>query len=227
MAFKQYDKGYDVSATGQRDAPGARGRLYFPWPGPNFIKLWVTGVTIDFGLAGNTAQSRSTRSFFPHNSIPPTITVACIAPNQYQYGKTLEFVREQQQGAITSGDFGYLHIFGGGISNAGFTHKGVHDPIAAEGYVQTARRRHVAHEYAPEFTLAFIVSRMAAPFGADKVVPVKKLIDWHQIVNKIIKDDPNVGFAEDPDAHPRPTSDPPTVPDVPQAPGANGQIRPL
>lgn len=192
--FQAFDRGYDVTFFGTDDAPKPNARLHFPWPGDKFVSLWVIDVSIDFGLAGSTAQSRTTRSFFPHNSIPPVITVQCIAPNQFLYGKTLETIRSSHRNLDTA----CLHVFSGGIAPAGSHHKGQHDAVAAEGYVQNARRHHTKHEYAPEFTIEFTVSNMISPYK-DQTVDQKGLLDWHDITQKIIAQDKNSGFAEDPD----------------------------
>jgi hypothetical protein len=203
MPFQRYEYGYDVKAIGSDEPPRPTGWLEFPYPGGHRVNIWVIEVTISFGLAGTTAQSRHNRSFFPHNSIPPSINVHCIAPNQHIYGHTLEFIRSSQAGLDTS----YLYIKRGGISAAGYTHKGRHEPVAAEGYVQAASRHHERHTYSPEFDISYVVSRMASPFGPDTDVRPTVLKDWTAIVNTIMRE-PNTGFAEDPDSRPRPTTDP-------------------
>jgi hypothetical protein len=224
--FQPYDQGNDAVGWGTKPAPRPNARLYFPWSsgsGPH-IELWVTDVTVDFGLSGTTAQSAKQRSFFARNSIPPAFTVACQAPNQYIYGQTQEFFRSSQRGFS---DLAYLHIKAGGIKANNST-KGVHQNIGVEGYVQATRRRHERFVNAPAFTFGFVTAFMHAPF-TDTIYAPQAILTWKDVVEKIRANDPNAGFAVNPDARPvTPTADRDfDVPDVPpQTPGPNGELRP-
>lgn len=218
----EFGKGYDVIAHGTDDVPRPNGRFYNSWPDGSFEPLWVVDVTMDFGLQGRKVQSRSTRDHYAHNSIPPTVMVQCVAP-QFAYGRLLESIRISQRDLNTS----YLKIDGGGITHMGNHHKGTHRSISAEGYVQNAPRRHAKHEYVVEFSIGFVVAKMHSPF-ADTQVKQRVLLSWHDIVHDILAHDKRTGFADDPDANPRPgvgQGDP--VPDRPGlSPGPNGELRP-
>jgi hypothetical protein len=213
QAFQAYDQGKDAVGHGTADAPRWNARLYFPWndgSGPS-TNLWVYDVSMDFGLSGATAQSAKIRSFFAHNSNPPVITVQCQAPNQYVYGKTIEFMQDSQRGFS---DLAYLHIGGGGFP-ANNTTRGQHKAISAEGYVEAVRRRHDNQQRgAQDFTFSFVTAFMHQPFPDTAYDPPPQL-SWKDVVDKIIANDKNAGFAANPDNRPKVHNPDPALPDDP------------
>jgi hypothetical protein len=220
MAFLiPYDQGYDVTSHGTDDSPSPNGRIHFPGENGPSEPLWVIDVSMDFGLAGIIAQSRKTRSFFPHNSIPPTISVSCQTPNQLVYGRTVEFIRNHQLALDTA----FLAIPGKGITSAGYHHKGKHGSISAHGYVQAVRRRHVKFDHAPEFTFAFVVASFKYPEALrDTMVSPRQMKTWSEIVADTTN--PNAAFGE----AKRPQSDE-KAPDseTPDRPATNGPAIPI
>lgn len=200
VPFQPYDQGNEAVGWGIKESPGSNARLYFPWNdggGPS-VNLWVNNVEIDFGLSGTTAQSAKIRSFFAHNSNPPIFTVQCQAPNQYVYGKTIEFMRSSQRGFS---DLAYLHIRGGG-NKANNSTRGPHKDLSAEGYVETVARRHDNQQRgAQTFTFSFVTAFMHQPW-VDTAYDPPPILTWKDVVEKIIANDPNAGFAANPDARP-------------------------
>jgi hypothetical protein len=209
--FQPYDQGKDAVGHGHEESPNPNARLYFPWSngGGPFVNLWVYDVQTSFGLSGSTAQSSKSRSFFARNSIPPTFTIACQAPNQYVYGRITEFIRKSQRGFA---DLAYLHIEGGGLP-AGNHMRGPHKPLSAEGFVQNVRRRHAKFEIVPDFTFSFVTALMHSPWNDEAYEP-KEMLSWQDVVEKIKANDKNMGFAQDPDQRPTIHTPAPNVPDV-------------
>jgi len=206
------DKGYDVEHAGGSDV-GSNGYFKF---GTDQVPLWVSEFTTPFGLAGDTAQSVGTLTFFPRALDQTEFTFVCQAPNQKFYGQTVEIIRRAQKGFANLAEVwlnGYkLPVLRGG-----------HDAFNALGYVRTVQRRHERWVYAPEFTFTFIAADILKPTGwstAADLVKIRKLKSWQQIVEGIMAHDKNAGFASDPDQVP-PAANPPAS----NAPGS-GPIPP-
>lgn len=185
-----FGKGYDERVPLGRNK-GSNGFLMFA---NDKIPLWVSDVTVEFGLGGSTAQSSNTRTLFPRSLTQPEFRITCQSPNQVFYSQTQEFIRKCQRGFSNLTE---LFVNGGGT---GRFLKGYHKPINATGYIRTTTREHERFVYAPEFTFAFIVADLASPHGwGDDLVTVRKLKSWQAIVEGIMAHDQNAGFVNDPD----------------------------
>ncbi len=90
----------------------------------------------------------------------PSIQVEAQCMDQDHYGNLVEFVHQAQKKAVGNSDRTRLQIeiSGGGLPG-GHTMKGVHKPIAAQGYIPSIERAHKRFEYAPKFTFGFTVAQ--------------------------------------------------------------------
>src|SRR4051812_44921812 len=90
------NKGRDYTITSKRpDPPKQNGWLMYN--GQEF-GLWVFDVTTGFSMAGTTAQSARTRTFFAHNFQQPSISISVQFPSQKHSGDFAEFVRTTHLG---------------------------------------------------------------------------------------------------------------------------------
>jgi hypothetical protein len=207
-------QGYDYYAYHKRkDPPKPNGWLRY---NGDELPLWVFDVTTDFAMAGTTAQSRRTRTFFAHNFQQPAISVSVQLPSQAHLGKLAEFVRTTHLGMDSNTR---LEIIAGWPTTSQ-NMKGPHQNIVAEGYVKTIPREHMKQVWAPELTFQFIVEKMISPAGwADSPVTVRRLKSWHDIVAGIMANSKGRAFVDDPDAN-RP--DPSNQSATPGVPGTVG-----
>jgi hypothetical protein len=190
--FQSYNAGYDALSSGEGLPSGSNASLRFVGKAGEPLPLYVFDVTASFGLTGTTAQSRKTRSFFPHNSNPPQILVSCQAPNQYYYGWACEFIREHQQTLQEA----YLSIPPKGIAPANYHHRGKHQSLSGYGYVQTIRRRHERFVPAPEFTFTFVISKFESKRFNDHAVPAKQMMSWKDIIEAMQARDAKIAYGE-------------------------------
>lgn len=223
--YQQYNTGYDVTSSGDTFPAQSNASLRFVGKAGSPLPLYVFDVVASFGLTGTTAQSRTTRSFFPHNSNPPQIAISCQSPNQYYYGWACEFIREHQQTLQEA----YLSIPPNGTAHADYHHRGYHGSLSGYGYVQTIRRRHERFVVAPEFTFTFIVSKFESDRFNDHAVSAKRMKTWNDIIKELEKKQAaKDAYAQEVAAPPvdEPAEDN-EVPDRPPlAEGPNGELRP-
>ena len=183
------NQGYDVwGGVIQGTPPRWNGLLYYKSDSSAYQPLWVYEVKTGFSLSGTTAQSRSVRSFFPHNRVQQSVIVSCQCPNQLVYGQTVEWIRESQKKLSTSVQ---LTIF-----SKNMPVKGLGSPIHAEGYIKNVSRRHVRFEYAPELEFEFLVERVFSESSSDRGVKMRILNSWKDIIESQKKDG---AFRIDPD----------------------------
>lgn len=188
------NRGYDTNATKHATR---RPNGWLTYRGAE-VPLWVQEVTIDFSMSGQTAQSSRTRTFFAHNFQQPAFGINCQFPTQEAMAEVAQLVRRAHKGLESAM---FLEVLG----KRGPTHrnlKGASQNLAAEGYVLSFPREHMQHVYAPELTFGFTVERMISPHQwGDSPVKIRKLKSWHDIVESVMKHDPNAGFTADPDAN--------------------------
>lgn len=188
--------GYDTNASNRE---GIKPNGWITYRGVE-VELWVSEVTTGWQMAGTTAQSSRTRTYFAHNFRQPQFSVTSQFPSQDLMAKVAQLIRVSHKGldsALT------LEITSGSPVNAGNRNlKGVSKPIRAEGYVESFTRIHERHVYAPEVTFNFVIERIDSPGEwADSTVTIRKLKSWHDILEGVMRHDPNAGFVSDPDAN--------------------------
>lgn len=206
--FQRYDRGYQVSSP---DRPQTRARTnatllsgvnpQVDVTGSSRIDLWVTDNESDFGIAGQTAQSRMRRTFFPHNLSQTAYSITGQCPNQEEYGRLTEFVRSAQVSALTSQTLMRLIIPEAGLPG-GRTMKGRRKAIDAIGYVQAMPRSHERFVNAPSYTFSFIISRSLAGLFQDEAVRVNYIKSWSEIFENPhfqaqFIDDPDLSLHDD------------------------------
>lgn len=195
------------------------------------VYLWVNEVTANFELAGTMAQSKRKRSFFAHNFVQPSLTIAGQTPNSFQYNRLAMFIRQNQldatrleSGSVT--DFLRFVIWKKGAS-AKRGHRGAHRPIDIEGYVKTISAGAERFVNAPDYGFEFIITRANNFLGLqDEVILRTKLMSLTQIIKS--KD---YGFAFE--KAPKPinsdfgeTDGDFTIHPSPNTPGPGGEPRP-
>lgn len=172
------------------------GQYYFP--------LFISNVAIDFGISGSTAQAQLTRDFYPHHMTLPGFQLTGQCYDQTSYGMLCEFVHNAQrqafgQRANTNAPVIQLYVAGGVYPNAqgtlqppqttlGVTYngttnynqsvKGQHKPILCLGYIMTIPREHTTGEYAPIWTVSFMVSDMLAGPYQDNLGTTVQQSNW-------------------------------------------------
>lgn len=124
------------------------------------IGLWITGVHADFSMGGGFAQSRIKRQWFPRNFTQPVFAIEGIAPNQYEYGRLAEFVRNAQLQAVQRGGndvLTFLRINGGGMPNVR-NQRGKHGGFLLGGFIQSMERRAEVGVNVPTWQISFTVA---------------------------------------------------------------------
>lgn len=227
MPFQPIDQGYDSNAVRQPnprkpprpDPPRPNGYLSFP--GEDKCWLWVSELRTSFSISGQRAQSRRTRSYFPHNFAQPSFTVVCQCANQTIYSRTIEFIRSTQTSMDSSV---HLWVIDATRYSGHRNIRGRHRSNVAEGYIKSVKREHGRFIYAPELSFEFVVERHLQPSGwrDDDSVTQRILPSWKEVIENGItayaKDpDPDSSIAES-DALIQGTS--------PLAPGPDGTLRP-
>lgn len=217
----QGHKPYKVIRELFGDQPGANGYLLNTSRGIA-IPLWISDITVDFELAGNTAQSVFKRDFYPHNFVQPIFALKGQTFNQAQAGYMAEFIREGQLDCVSErggGDYnsrGLLRVI---VPGAGYipyrtkiqdkpkpiyrrfnrSQRGWRDHLDIVGYIQQAKRSHQRFEVATEWGWNFVVARMlAGPFTEDAIQSqlLKDVPDWADILRG---QQANKTFITDPD----------------------------
>ncbi len=207
------DTGYDTAAINHRDTPRPNGWLSFS---SKEVPMWVHDIQIpQFELAGETAQSARTRSFFPRNAVQPALIVAVQFPNQAAYARVAELVRFSHR-QMAQGVLPKLEIIAGRPEGSsthsnnkyGFGHRIVHgkpnhmhQPISAWGYVTRIRREHTRFNYAPEMQFEFTIYRWESPTSwADSETSIRVLRSWKQVFDNILTKDKNILWQQDDDS---------------------------
>lgn len=208
------DTGYDVRAVNQKDTPKPNGWLSFA---DKEVPMWVFDVTVpQFELAGETAQSARTRSFFPRNAVQPAVIVAAQFPNQAAYARVAELVRLSHR-QMAQGILPKLEIMAGNPNGSsihtnnkyGFGREIVagkpnhmHQPLSAWGYVTRIRREHTRFNYSPEMQFEFTIYRWESPTSwADSETSIRVLSSWKKVFENIIKKDRNILWQQDDDTN--------------------------
>lgn len=197
------NKGYDVRATTYPEA--VRQRYYqranaticndsFKWP------MFITDVSIDNSLNGATAQSRTTRDFYPKNFVQPSFVIRGISLDQRDYGDLTDFVHYLQYECVTNAKLAQIYVDGGGFNNKrqgtahafnvvanGVVHtnqamRGGHAPLLCLGYVGSIDRIHTQYVYAPTYTFNFVVAEMVQGPWQESMVQVTQQQNWIDIV---------------------------------------------
>jgi hypothetical protein len=209
MPITSSHKGYDSNAT-KKKALRPNAQLTF---GQEKVNLWVYEVTTGWKMAGSTAQSSLTRTFFAHNFQQPSFTIACQFPSQQHMALVADFVRKAHKALESSM---ILEISSASpVPNGNRRLKGVSKAIRAEGYVASFSRVHERHVYAPDVTFDFVVERIDSPGDwADSTVTIRRLKSWHDIVQGVMAHDPNAGFTDDPDGESNKSPEPVVLPDI-------------
>lgn len=217
MPITNTRQGYDVVAThGANDQAKAKVNGWLTYANVE-VPLWVQEYSTGWAMAGSTAQSSRTRSFFAHNFQQVSFTISCQFPSQREMGDVTQLIRVAHKGLDSAM---YLEVLGlrNGPTNGRL--KGASQNLAGEGYVKAITRVHEKGVYSPELQFEFVIERLDSPASwADSPVTIRKLKSWNDIVEGIMAHDPNAGFVDDPNAN--------RVPDRPSlAPGPNGELRP-
>lgn len=169
-----YDKGYD--AHSQRNYPSAEKHNpsgYFRRADGATIALWVTEMTADFTLSGQTGQSRMQREFYPRSFNDVTLRIQGNVASTQEYNRLALFVREHQWRAlnyINQGGTGVDQTITFGlydntpsiIKNGRRAIKGHHQPWQIQGYISTIAAGAVAHNVAPAFSIDYVVCDTAS-----------------------------------------------------------------
>jgi hypothetical protein len=179
-----------IAALKKTNAVLCHNSYYFP--------LFITDLTIDFALSGDTAQSALTRDMYPHNIVMPTFALDGQCYDQTSYGMLTEFVHYHQRHAITNPNANLMQLYvagnvypninGNSGSTQGVKHnnsfhpnqgiKGQHDPILCLGYIMSMPRQHQTGVYAPTYSLNFTVSTMLAGPYTDSTATNTQQSTW-------------------------------------------------
>lgn len=148
------------------------------------VYMWVNAIESDFAMAGQTAQSKKRREFFPHNFTQPSLTISGQTPNQYQHARLAEFIRQhQKQSAISDKRVLNLKILGGGEDTKQETVKGIRDPVDLTGYINSAQRTAEVGVNAPDFSFSFVILKASKFIGLqDQVVRSVKFRDILDVI---------------------------------------------
>lgn len=146
------------------------------------VFMWVNEYNADFAMAGQTAQSKKRREFFPHNFTQPSLNIIGQTPNQYQHARLAEFIRRhQRRAAISDTQVLTLRILGGGSETARDAVKGIRDPVDVVGYINTAQRTAEVGINAPDFQFSFVILKANKFLGLEdqaiRKVKFKDILD--------------------------------------------------
>jgi hypothetical protein len=177
----QLNRGYAVQ-TPKVDPAKRNGNGRFVNQLGEKITFYIEQIEANFEMAGQTAQSRSLRQFFPHNMVQPSIMVTGIAPNSYQYNRLADFVRVSHVLSLrgrglrdqnkpfrnfldAQGRTVMIPTIRFDISNGtefklrnGRTIKGIHKPWKLEGYVRSMTAGAEHFQQAPPFQFEFVIA---------------------------------------------------------------------
>lgn len=155
---------YDIRATrisdSRRRAAFERANAVLS-DGSHKVEFFVSEMTLDLGLSGNTAQGRYTRDFYAHNIILPSLKIKAQCLDQGDYGVLVEFVHQAQVNAVrnAANNATQLEVKGGGFKVNNPIMKGPHKRTCAQGFIPRIERRYKTGEYAPIFEFAFTVAQ--------------------------------------------------------------------
>lgn len=208
----QNDKGWDVNAvrlTGSRRTT-AQGRANasmndgkYQWP------MFVHDVQIDLSLAGNTAQAKMTRDFYPHHFVMPSFVIQGQALDQADYGNLCEFLHQAQHLSVDQGKLLQFYLGARGLpvgnneeqgaadpgkrgvyvnNNSGSNFipnqmmRGVHQKILCQGYIGTMPRQHRKAMISPIYSFEFVVAEMLDGPYQDSLNDQPTETDWHVLL---------------------------------------------
>lgn len=160
------DQGYFVTFPPKAVATEAHHTAELKRPDGGTFYLWVYNVEQNYEISGQYAQSHRHRAWYPRNFVQPRITVQGQFPNQSEYGKFAEWVRDAQmqcQRANSSdyprGNTIHLTIHTGNpaekLSKVHTRYK--HDGLAVRGHIMHVDRQAERWVNAPEFQFEFVV----------------------------------------------------------------------
>jgi hypothetical protein len=133
-----------------------------------YIKLWAEDIQMDFAMAGSTGQSRFRNQFYPKSFNQPKLQVSGRMPNQYEYNRLANFVRENHMqvlsGVEVKAPIGQqtvqapvIKLFIRGNSLKTYKNvKGGHKAHSFEGYISNIQAGAIKFNFAPEFKFEFI-----------------------------------------------------------------------
>ena len=164
-----YNQGYD--AQSQRNFNNAEQVAPSGWfirPNRTFVALWITDITADFSLSGQTGQSRMQRQFYPRSFNDVALHITGQTSNVYEYNRLALFVRGHQWEALDAINQGSSNVdqtvtfilndnTPSHWRNPRGRVKGRHQNWQVQGYIKTIAAGAVAHNVAPQFEMDFIV----------------------------------------------------------------------
>lgn len=165
-----YDQGYFVNFPVKAIATENHHTAHIKRPDGDTFYLWVHDVIQNFEIAGSYAQSHRHRAWYPRNFVQPRIQIQGQFPNQSEYGRFAEWVRDAQMQCqrATVADYRQntilLTIPDGSPAPVG-TKKGQeyrHDGISVRGHIMNMPRTAERWVNAPEFALELVVVSAAA-----------------------------------------------------------------
>lgn len=187
------------------------------------IKMWITDMASSFQMAGQTAQSRYYRQFFPHNFVQTAFTITGQTPNSYQYNRLAAFVRNSQRANLVAEQI--IHDQGAaGVPLQGVNHtksgvgiptvtlltkrvpndskrnvKGGHIGWNLQGYIKSMPAGAKRFDPAPQYKFDFIVAAASnnATIYNDTLVQGNQLKSWMEVFQNNFS---GGDFAKNPDA---------------------------
>jgi hypothetical protein len=164
------------------------------------IELWVNNVAADFSMTGTTAQSIAKRDFYPRNFNQPAYSISGQTFSERHYGQLGEFVRWAQKECIFNNGIMEFVAPAAGPDEVwvptGRGKRKVKRPIVRgqrgrrptlwiQGYVGTMPRKHAVGVQSPEYTFAFIVSRvLVGPLKDQAVSPAVLPKNWDSFIKR-------------------------------------------
>lgn len=208
------DKGYDIISMRNDQRFKAAMTYANGVLSDNRMKMpfFVTDVSIDWSLAGKTAQARLTRDMYPHNFVQPSFLVKGVSLNQEFYGEMCEYIHQAQHDALSGGKLIQLNIVPGklwprggwgrtkgrgvrtgnsvskiidSINAVNQSMRGPHKPIVAQGYIGTMQRKHTKGIYVPTWEMKFIVATMLEGPYTEDLVTIKQQQNWVDVVKSV------------------------------------------
>ena len=209
---------YDIRATRISDARRAaafdRANAVF-CDGESKVEFFVSEMTLDLGLSGNTSQGRDTRDFYAHNIILPSLKIKAQCLDQGDYGVLVEFIHQAQRRAVgnAANNTTQLEVKGGGFKLNHPIMRGPHKRTCVQGFVPRIERRYKQGEYAPIFEFAFVVAQSFEGIYEDVKASVyeNEQASWISILQGLTTPFQPV-FQEETTKGTKPTSTPPPQP---------------
>lgn len=162
------DTGYGVTIPEISADRSASWSVFLETNDGTYIKLWADDIQMNFSMSGSTGQSRFRKQFYPKSFNQPKLRIAGRMPNQYEYNRLANFIRENHM-KVLSGvekkapvgqqtvEAPVIKMFiRGDALKAKRNIKGGHRPHSFEGYISNIRAGAVKFEFAPEFEFEFI-----------------------------------------------------------------------